>query len=84
MSSFWYLTSTYEPSRETSQPINSTPSILWPPNAILLGGTSAALCYNLAEPPARDAWNPEYASRLRAVALKTGLPADYIASLDPK
>jgi hypothetical protein len=48
------------------------------------GGTSAALCYNLAEPPARDAWNPEYASRLRAVALKTGLPAEYIASLDPR
>src|SRR5215208_3187607 len=27
--SCWYLTSTYEPSRETSHPINSTPSILW-------------------------------------------------------
>src|SRR3954451_20997471 len=27
--SLWYLTSTYEPSRETSQPMNCTPSILW-------------------------------------------------------
>ena len=45
------------------------------------GGVVAALCYNLSRPPSPAERNPEYASRLRAVAQKVGLPPDYVASL---
>lgn len=45
------------------------------------GGVIAALCYNLAEPPAPNERNPEYAAKLRVIAEKVGLPPDYIASL---
>ena len=38
-------------------------------------------CYNLPQPPSPSERNPEYAARLRAVAQKAGLPADYVASL---
>jgi len=55
------------------------------PQAVLVhlasGGLIAALCYNLPKPPAPDDRNPEYASKLRAVAQKVGLPAEYVASL---
>ncbi len=55
------------------------------PQAVLAqvadGGVVAALCYNLAEPPAPGEANPEYAVKLRAVAQKVGLPAEYVATL---
>ena len=44
------------------------------------GGTTAALCYNLPEPPSASERNPEYAAKLRIVAEKVGLAPDYIAS----
>jgi hypothetical protein len=55
------------------------------PEAVLAhlsaGGTIAALCYNLPQPPAASERNPEYADKLRAVARKVGLPAEYLASI---
>ena len=45
------------------------------------GGTIAALCYNLVEPPSPAEHNPDYATKLQAVARKVGLPAGYVASL---
>src|SRR5262245_14168376 len=55
------------------------------PQAVLArlanGGVVAALCYNLPRPPLPSERNPEYASRLRAVARKVGLPPDYVESL---
>jgi hypothetical protein len=42
------------------------------------GGVVAALCFNLPVPPAATARNPEYASKLRAIAEKVGLPARYV------
>lgn len=55
------------------------------PQAVLVrlasGGVVAALCYNLSPPPAAAERNPEYAAKLRAVAQKVGLPAEYVASL---
>jgi Gamma-glutamyl cyclotransferase, AIG2-like len=64
----------------------SEPSVqAYQPQAVLArlasGGTIAVLCYNLSRPPAPTERNPEYAAKLRAVAQKVGLPADYIASL---
>lgn len=38
-------------------------------------------CYNLPEPPLWSDWNPEYAAKLRAVAERVGLPAEYVASI---
>lgn len=65
----------------------SEPSVrAYQPQAVLVhlvqGGVIAALCYNLPEPPSPGERNPEYAARLRAVAQKVGLPADYLASLE--
>ena len=37
--------------------------------------------YNLPQPPAASERNPEYADKLRAVARKVGLPAEYLASI---
>lgn len=55
------------------------------PEAVLAhlasGGVIAALCYNLRDPPSPAERNPEYAAKLRDVALKVGLPAEYVASL---
>lgn len=45
------------------------------------GGVVAALCYNLPEPPSPGEHNPEYATKLRAVARRAGLPEDYVASI---
>jgi gamma-glutamyl AIG2-like cyclotransferase len=64
----------------------SEPSVeAYKPQAVLAklatGGTIAALCYNLSQPPSSSERNPEYAAKLRAVAEKVGLPAEYIASL---
>jgi hypothetical protein len=46
------------------------------------GGTIAALCYNLPQPPGPNEHNAEYAAKLRKVAQKVGLPPEYIASLE--
>jgi hypothetical protein len=45
------------------------------------GGTSLALCYNLPALPATADRDSGYADRLRAVAHKAGLPAEYVASI---
>lgn len=65
----------------------SEPSVqAYKPQAVLAqltsGGTIAALCYNLPEPPAASERNPEYAAKLRVVAEKVGLPPDYVASIE--
>jgi gamma-glutamyl AIG2-like cyclotransferase len=39
-----------------------------------------ALCFNLPAPPAEER-NPEYASKLRQLAARLGLPAEYVASI---
>jgi hypothetical protein len=64
----------------------SEPSVrAYEPQAVLAqlagGGTIAALCYNLAEPPSPAERDPGYATKLRAVAEKVGLPSEYVASL---
>ena len=64
----------------------SEPSVqAYKPQAVLAhlasGGIIAALCYNLPEPPSPTEHNPEYATKLRSVGQKVGLPADYVASL---
>ena len=55
------------------------------PQAVLAhletGGVITALCYNLSQPPLPSERNPEYAAKLRAVAEKVGLPADYVDSI---
>ena len=65
----------------------SEPSVqAYRPQAVLAqlasGGVIAALCYNLPEPPSPAESNPEYVAKLRAVALKVGLPAEYVASIE--
>jgi hypothetical protein len=45
------------------------------------GAAVAALCYNLPEPPSPDERNAEYASKLRSLAQRIGLPSDYVASI---
>lgn len=55
------------------------------PEAVLAelagGGTIAALCYTLPEPPGASERNPEYAAKLSALGRKLGLPAEYLAAL---
>jgi hypothetical protein len=45
------------------------------------GSVATALCYNLPTPPADGARNPRYAAKLRELAARTGLPADYVSSI---
>jgi hypothetical protein len=64
----------------------SEPSVeAYKPQAVLAqlahGGLTAALCYNLPNPPSPTELNPEYAAKLRAVGQKVGLPAEYLSSL---
>jgi hypothetical protein len=64
----------------------SEPSVqAYQPQAVLAqlahGGVTAALCYNLPDPPPPAERNPEYATKLRAVGQKVGLPAEYVSSL---
>jgi hypothetical protein len=40
-----------------------------------------ALCFNLPQSDQPAEPNPDYAERLRAVASRLGLPADYVASI---
>jgi hypothetical protein len=55
------------------------------PEAVLAqlanGETVAALCFNLVEPPSLQERNPEYASKLRALAQRLEFPSEYIASI---
>jgi Gamma-glutamyl cyclotransferase, AIG2-like len=46
------------------------------------GSVIPALSYNLPEPPPPSERNPEYAAKLRVVAGKVGLPAEYVASIE--
>ena len=64
----------------------SEPSVrAYQPEAVLVelaaGGVIAALCYNLPDAPEANEHNPEYAAKLRALAHRIGLPADYVATL---
>jgi Gamma-glutamyl cyclotransferase, AIG2-like len=50
--------------------------------ATLANGTSVpALCFNLPTPPRTDEAKPEYATRLKAVARRLGLPESYVESI---
>jgi hypothetical protein len=55
------------------------------PEAVLAylpnGEPLAALCFNLVEPPSSDEHNPDYATKLRALAKHLKFPSDYIASI---
>lgn len=55
------------------------------PEAVLAqlsdGRAAPALCFNLPRPPASGERNQQYASRLREVAARAGLPPDYVASI---
>ena len=64
----------------------SDPSLqAYKPEAVLArlenGESLAVLCFNLVEPPSPQERNPEYASRLRALAEHLDFPADYVASI---
>lgn len=63
----------------------SDPSVLaYQPEAVLArvsDGVIAALCYNLSPPPSPSEKNPEYAAKLRTLAERIGLPADYVAAI---
>jgi hypothetical protein len=45
------------------------------------GGSARALCFNLPAPPSAGERNPLYASKLRELAARLGLPADYVSSI---
>jgi hypothetical protein len=55
------------------------------PEAVLAeladGTPIPALCYNLMSPPPPGEADPQYAARLRDLARRLGLPADYIAQI---
>ena len=55
------------------------------PEAVLCevspGSRIPALCFNLIEPPRPDEANSEYATELRDLAVRLGLPSDYVASI---
>jgi hypothetical protein len=46
------------------------------------GKTIPALCFNLPAPPPLEARNPHYASKLRELADRIGLPANYVSSIE--
>ena len=45
------------------------------------GSVVPALCFNLPVPPSIDERNPQYASRLRELAERIGLPPGYVSSM---
>jgi hypothetical protein len=55
------------------------------PEAVLCevgtGSRIPALCFNLTEPPRPDEANSEYATKLRDLAVRLGLPSDYVATI---
>lgn len=51
--------------------------------AQLPDGTAVpALCFNLPEPPDAHVRNPAYALKLRELAQRLGLPAEYVSSIN--
>jgi hypothetical protein len=64
----------------------SDPSLQsYQPEAVLAhlanGEMLAALCFNLVEPPSANERNPEYVSKLRALAERLDFPTDYVESI---
>ena len=55
------------------------------PEAVSARDTSGepvpALCFNLPEPPAAMERNPQYAAKLKEVAQRVGLPAEYVEKI---
>lgn len=55
------------------------------PEAVLVqlvnGESLPVLCFNLVELPATDEHNPEYASKLCALATQLQFPPDYVSSI---
>ena len=45
------------------------------------GSLTPALCFNLPVPPSADERNPQYASKLRELAARIGLPPSYLSSI---
>jgi cation transport regulator ChaC len=45
------------------------------------GRVAQALCFNLPAPPSVDEHNAQYASKLRELASRIGLPAEYVSSI---
>ena len=45
------------------------------------GAQVPALCFNLVEPPSPADRNPEYAAKLRSLAIRLELPGDYVAAI---
>src|SRR4051812_19168795 len=45
------------------------------------GRVAQALCFNLPAQPSLDERNPQYASKLKALAARLGLPAEYVSSI---
>src|SRR4051812_3990170 len=45
------------------------------------GSVTPALCFNLPVPPSDDERNPQYASKLRELAARIGLPPNYVSSI---
>ena len=45
------------------------------------GAVVHALCFNLPAPPEAEERNPQYASRLRELAARIGLPRAYVSSI---
>ncbi len=45
------------------------------------GTVVSALCFNLPAPPAEEESNPLYASKLRELAARLGLPPDYVSAI---
>lgn len=45
------------------------------------GSIIPALCFNLPAPPSNEERNPQYVSKLKELAERTGLPASYVSSI---
>lgn len=45
------------------------------------GRVEQAVCFNLPAPPSDEERNTQYASKLRELAERLGLPADYVSSI---
>lgn len=48
---------------------------------LLNGEVLSVPCFNLVESPAADEHNPEYATKLRALAKRLQFPFDYVSSI---
>ena len=46
------------------------------------GAVTQALCFNLPAAPSHDERDPLYASKLRELAARIGLPLDYVSSIE--